>query len=248
MIGYKAVETIDFGAAFARKASALPRGYHAREAATAARIAGRSAAVAPTPAPAHDARRAEAVEPIEPRRQARTLDAAERAAMLQLIPALRGFAVSLTGSADSADDLVQETLLRAIAHIDSFQAGTNMGAWLFTILRNLVFSQSRKKRRDVAYRLTCSQQSWKTHAEQHGKMELIQMRQALMQIPSDQREAIILVGASGFSYEEAAEVIGCAIGTVKSRVSRGRERLAKLMQVDASDRFGPEGQDLAVVA
>ncbi len=168
--------------------------------------------------------------------------------MLQLIPALRAFAVSLTGSADSADDLVQETLMRAMAHIDSFQTGTNMGAWLFTILRNLVFSQSRKKRRDLAYRVTCAQQSWKTHAEQHGKMELMQMRQALMRIPSDQREAIILVGASGFSYEEAAEVIGCAVGTVKSRVSRGRERLAELMQVNASDRFGPEGQDLAVVA
>jgi len=244
MIGLKAAESIDFGAAFARKASTLPRAYHAREAATAARIAGRSAAVAPSVVSDRPIAEKITLRPREPR----TLDAAERAAMLQMIPALRAFAVSLTNSAEGADDLVQETLVRAMAHIDTFQAGTNMGAWLFTILRNLVFSQSRKKRRDVAYRLTCSQQSWKTHAEQHGKLELMQMREALMQIPSEQREAIILVGASGFSYEEAAEVIGCAVGTVKSRVSRARERLVKLMQVDATDRFGPEGQDLAVFA
>jgi len=243
MLGSKAVETIDFGAAFARKASALPRAYHAREAATAARIAGHSAAA---PSVVSDRPIAEKIT-LRPR-EPRTLDAAERGAMLELIPALRAFAVSLTGSAEGADDLVQETLVRAMAHIDTFQPGTNMGAWLFTILRNLVFSQSRKKRRDVAYRLTCAQQSWKTHAEQHGKMELMQMRQALMKIPSEQREAIVLVGASGFSYEEAAEVIGCAVGTVKSRVSRARERLMKLMQVNTSDRFGPEGQDLAVVA
>jgi len=244
MIGLKAAESIDLGAAFAHRASALPRAYHAREAATAARIAGRSAAVAPSVVSDRPIAEKITFRPREPR----TLDAAERAAMLQMIPALRAFAVSLTNSAEGADDLVQETLVRAMAHIDTFQAGTNMGAWLFTILRNLVFSQSRKKRRDVAYRLTCSQQSWKTHAEQHGKLELMQMREALMQIPSEQREAIILVGASGFSYEEAAEVIGCAVGTVKSRVSRARERLVKLMQVDATDRFGPEGQDLAVVA
>jgi RNA polymerase sigma-70 factor, ECF subfamily len=246
MFGTKAVETIDFGAAFARNASALPRAYHGREAATAARIAGQSAAVAPVQALAQ--RMAERAQRAERPAQVRTSDAAERAAMLELIPALRAFAISLTGSADSADDLVQETLVRAISHIDTFQAGTNMGAWLFTILRNLVFSQTRKKRRDMAYRLTCAQQSWKTHAEQHGKMELMQMRQALMQISADQREAIVLVGASGFTYEEAAEVIGCAVGTVKSRVSRARDRLVKLMQVNASDRFGPQGQDLAVVA
>ncbi len=246
MIGTKAVETIDFGAAFALKASALPGAYHAREAATGARIAGQSAAAAPVQSLAQ--RMAERAQRAERPPQVRSLNVAERAAMLELTPALRAFAVSLTGSADSADDLVQETLVRAMAHIDTFQPDTNMGAWLFTILRNLVFSQTRKKRRDTAYRLTCAQQSWKAHAEQHGKLELMQMGQALMQIPSEQREAIILVGASGFSYEEAAEVIGCAVGTVKSRVSRARERLVKLMQVNASDRFGPEGQDLAVVA
>ena len=84
--------------------------------------------------------------------------------MLQLIPALRAFAVSLTGSTD-ADDLVQETLARVMTRIETFEPGTNMDAWLFTILRNLVFSQGRKKRRDAAYRATCCQQSWKTHPE-----------------------------------------------------------------------------------
>src|SRR5690242_18355674 len=118
MIGLKTVETVDFGAAFARKAGALPRAYHAREVATAARIAGRSAAVAPSVVSDRPIAEKITLRPREPR----TLDAAERAAMLQMIPALRAFAVSLTNSAEGADDLVQETLVRAMAHIDTFQA------------------------------------------------------------------------------------------------------------------------------
>lgn len=243
MIGTEAVERIDFGAAYARKGCATPTAYHGRDAAIAARIAGQSAAVT-SPA----LRPIAGGGPAERPHQVRTLNAAERTSMLQLIPALRAFAVSLTGSADAADDLVQETLVRAMAHIDTFQAGTNMGAWLFTILRNLVFSQSRKKRHDAAYRTMCSNAPWKTHPEQNGKLELMQMRQALLKLPAEQREAIILVGASGLSYEEAAAIIHCAVGTVKSRVSRARERLLKLMDANTPDRFGPDRQELAVVA
>ena len=248
MVGTKAIETINMDAAFSRKRNATPKTYRAREPVIASRITNHGSVLSKERHPASGQRVAEGAPSAErPCRQARTLDASERASMLQLIPALRAFAVSLTGSTD-ADDLVQETLVRAMAHIETFEPGTNMDAWLFTILRNLVFSQGRKKRRDAAYRATCCQQSWKTHPEQHGKIELMQMRDALMRLPAEQREAIILVGASGLSYEEAAEVIDCAVGTVKSRVSRARERLTKLMDASNADRFGPDRQELAVVA
>jgi RNA polymerase sigma-70 factor (ECF subfamily) len=172
----------------------------------------------------------------------------ERSAMLRLVPTLRAFAASLTGNIDAADDLVQETLVRAMTHIDSFEAGTNLGAWMFTILRNLFYSQHRRKRQDDYYRLVHSQMPSSTHAEQHGKIELKHFRRALLSLPRNQREAIILVGGSGYSYEEAAEICGCATGTVKSRVSRARTRLAKLVDADSPDRFGPDRQELAIVA
>jgi RNA polymerase sigma-70 factor (ECF subfamily) len=245
MVASKAVETIS---AFPRKANATPGAYHAREAVIASRIANHGAFIGVARPSASPPAIVDTAERPAPLRRHPTLEDSERAEMLQLIPALRAFAVSLTGSTDAADDLVQETLVRAMARIETFEPGTNMGAWLFTILRNLVFSQSRQKRRDAAYRVACGQQSGKTHPEQHGKVELMQMRQALMRLPPEQREAIILVGASGLSYEEAAAVIHCAVGTVKSRVSRARERLVTFMDADAPDRFGPDRQELAVVA
>jgi RNA polymerase sigma-70 factor (ECF subfamily) len=246
MIGTKAVETVGMGAAFSRNASPTPGAYRAREALIATRTSNHRAPVTPQRAPAR-ARIADAPAAAQAR-PAPTVESSERASMLQHIPALRAFAVSLTGSTDAADDLVQETLVRAMAHIDTFKTGTNMGAWLFTILRNLVFSQHRTKRRDAAYRFMHCQDSWKTHPEQHGKVELRQMRQALMQLPPEQREAIILVGASGYSYHEAASIMRCAVGTVKSRVNRARQRLAELMDANTPDRFGPNCQELAVVA
>jgi RNA polymerase sigma-70 factor (ECF subfamily) len=135
-----------------------------------------------------------------------------------------------------------------MTHIDSFEAGTNLGAWMFTILRNLFYSQHRRKRQDDQYRFVQCQMPSSTHAEQHGKIELKHFRRALLSLPQDQREAIILVGGSGYSYEEAAEICGCATGTVKSRVSRARTRLAKLVDADSPDRFGPDRQELAIVA
>jgi RNA polymerase sigma-70 factor (ECF subfamily) len=249
MIGTKAVETIDIGAAFSRKTNATSKAYRAREAVVASRSANHCSILGTERPPTSGRQLADGAPRAEQAcGQARTLDSSERASMLRAIPALRAFAVSLTGSTDAADDLVQETLVRAMAHIGTFERGTNMDAWLFTILRNLVYSQSRKKRRDAAYRSMCRQQSWKTHPEQPGKIELMQMRQALMQLPAEQREAVILIGASGLSYEEAAAVIRCAVGTVKSRVSRARERLATLLDADAPDHFGPDRQELAVVA
>ena len=149
--------------------------------------------------------------------------------MLSLLPNLRAFAVSIVGNYDYADDLVQDTIAKAWAKQESFEPGTNMKAWLFTILRNEFYTQARKSKRivldgDGTYTDTLS-----VAAEQHGHLDLQDLQGALNQLPPDQREAIILVGASGFAYEEAAEICGCAIGTVKSRVNRARTRLQEIL-------------------
>src|SRR5262249_15685624 len=145
---------------------------------------------------------------------------------------LRAFAVSLCGDREHADDLVQETLFKARNHLDSFHEGTNLKAWLFTILRNTYFSERRKRRREVedadgSYAATLA-----THPEQHGHMDMQDFRAALTRLPDDQREALILVGAAGFSYEEAAEISGCAVGTIKSLVNRARNQLADMLATD----------------
>ncbi len=140
---------------------------------------------------------------------------------------LRAFAVSLCGDKERADDLVQETLYKAWNHLDSFREGTNLKAWLFTILRNTYFSERRKRRREVEDADGTYAAKLSTQPEQHGHMDLQDFREALAELPDDQREALILVGAAGFSYEEAAEISDCAIGTIKSRVNRARNRLGE---------------------
>lgn len=165
--------------------------------------------------------------------------------MLALRPNLRAFAISLCGDFNRADDLVQETLLRAYINFDSFAPGTNMTAWLFTILRNHFRSEHRKRKReveDVAGILS--------GAEPHdGVMGMIPARflaiegeeaaiarldhsvlwDCIERLPADQRAALALVVVSGYGYEVAAEILGCAVGTIKSRVGRARDRLAELM-------------------
>ncbi|MBN9048099.1 MAG: sigma-70 family RNA polymerase sigma factor [Rhizobiales bacterium] len=176
------------------------------------------------------------------------MDPAVRQAVLNAIPSLRAFAISLCGNVDRADDLVQETMLRALANIHSFQPGTNMSAWLFTILRNHFRSEYRKRRREVEDTDGSYAESLKSHPEQQGHVEFNEFREALAKLPPDQREALILVGASGFSYEEAANICGCAVGTIKSRVNRARTRLAELMSIDNVDEFGPDHTTRAVLA
>jgi len=149
--------------------------------------------------------------------------------LLGSIPSLRAFAVSLTQNADKADDLVQETLVKAWDKHESFQPGTNLKAWLFTILRNEFYSQMRKRGREVQDSDGIMTARLAVHPAQHGQLDLKDFRGALEQLPEDQREAIILIGASGFSYEEAAEICGCAVGTIKSRVARGRVALEGLL-------------------
>jgi RNA polymerase sigma-70 factor, ECF subfamily len=175
------------------------------------------------------------------------LDPTIRDSILEAVPSLRAFAISLCGNVDRADDLVQETLLRALANIHSFQPGTNMPAWLFTILRNLFRSEYRKRRREVEDPDGGYAETLKTHPEQTSHVEFKEFRNALAKLPSDQREALILVGASGFSYEEAAEICGCAVGTIKSRVNRARTRLAGLLAIENPNDFGPDRATRAVL-
>jgi RNA polymerase sigma-70 factor, ECF subfamily len=171
-----------------------------------------------------------------------------RETMLAVVPSLRAFAMSLCGNVDRADDLVQETLLRAIANIDSFEPGTNMSAWLFTILRNLFRSEYRKRRREVEDGGGRYADTLRSHPEQPGRVEFEELRAALAKLPPDQREAVILVGASGFSYEEAAAICDCAIGTIKSRVNRARTRLAEQLSIDSADDFGPDRMTRAILS
>ena len=163
-----------------------------------------------------------------------TAVAAFKSALLAELPSLRAFAISLSGSHDHADDLVQETVMKAWGAHASFIPGTSLRAWLFTIMRNTYFSQYRKARREVqdsdgeaAARLVSA-------PAQDGHLDLADFRAALEKLPDDQREALILVGASGFSCEEAAEICGCAVGTIKSRVNRARQKLLQLMAMQSA--------------
>jgi RNA polymerase sigma-70 factor (ECF subfamily) len=149
--------------------------------------------------------------------------------LLASIPRLRAFAVGLCGTTERADDLVQEALVRAWANRASFQQGTNMIGWLFVILRNAFYGEFRKRRHEVAdvdgqYAATLS-----SEAAQEGHIEFKEFRAALQRLPTDQREALLLIASSGLSYEEAASICQCAVGTVKSRVSRARTRLAEIL-------------------
>ena len=159
--------------------------------------------------------------------------------LAQVIPHLRAFGRSLSGNRDTADDLVQETLLKAWAARKRFQAGTNMRAWTFIILRNLFLSQMRRARFKGEWDDVTAAKILAAPASQDRHVELGDMQRALMQLPQPQREALILVGAGGFAYEEAAQICGCAVGTIKSRVARGRVALEALME---SDELAPRAQ------
>ena len=170
-----------------------------------------------------------------------------RKELLEHMPNMRAFAISLCGRADRADDLVQDTLVKAWTKLDTFEPGTNMRAWLFTILRNAYYSELRKRRREVEDADGAMAATLATHPEQDGHMDFSDFRTALDRLPPDQREALILIGASGMSYEEAAEICDCAVGTVKSRVNRARLRLAEIMSVESGAEFGPDSTSQPIV-
>jgi RNA polymerase sigma-70 factor (ECF subfamily) len=170
-----------------------------------------------------------------------------RKALVDAVPNLRAFGISLCGDVDRADDLVQETLVKAWNNLASFQEGTNLKAWLFTILRNTYFSECRKLRREVKDSDGEYSARLSVHPEQLGHMDFADFKRALSQLSDDQREALVLVGAEGFSYEEVAEICGCAVGTVKSRVNRARARISELLNVGSAEEFGPEPSTEAVL-
>ncbi|WP_370877768.1 sigma-70 family RNA polymerase sigma factor [Xanthobacter agilis] len=157
-----------------------------------------------------------------------------RTQVLEFLPALRAFARSLTRNRTEADDLVQETLLKALANVDRFDPGTNLRAWLFTILRNTYYTDMRKRRRETEGLSVLAHQDSNVGPSQEWSMTLKSLQEALTHLPDDQREALVLVGAAGLSYEEAAEVCGCALGTIKSRVNRARTKLLVLMGAEAT--------------
>jgi RNA polymerase sigma-70 factor (ECF subfamily) len=158
-----------------------------------------------------------------------------RDGLMAALPNLRAFALSLARHGDRADDLVQDTLLRAWDKRASFQPGTNMNAWLFTILRNSFYSLQRKRTREVE---DCDGEhaaSLTTIPDQLDSLHVADLLTALARLSPDQREAILLVGAEGLPYEEVAAICGCAVGTIKSRVNRARTRLAELMGYSHGD-------------
>jgi RNA polymerase sigma-70 factor (ECF subfamily) len=163
-----------------------------------------------------------------------------REGILLAVPSLRAFAISLIGHAEGADDLVQETLVRALSHLDRFERGTNMRAWLFTILRNQFYTAYRKKSREVEDPDGIIAGKLRSLPEQNGHIELSELRSALTKLSVEQREAVILVGAEGLSYEEVARICGAQLGTIKSRVNRARNRLAELLGYQDNDEIGPD--------
>jgi RNA polymerase sigma-70 factor (ECF subfamily) len=148
--------------------------------------------------------------------------------VLSLLPSLRAFARSLSGNTTDADDLVQYAIVKAWAHADQFQPGTNLRAWLFTILRNHAYSTFKRRGRELPDPDSFHAARIAIPATQEWSIERRELAAALVKLPEEQRTALVLVAGAGVSYEEAATICGCALGTIKSRVNRARTRLAEL--------------------
>ncbi|CAN5386408.1 RNA polymerase sigma factor [soil metagenome] len=171
-----------------------------------------------------------------------------RKGLLDAIPRLRAFALSMTNDRSRADDLVQETLTKAWANHTQFQPGTNQMAWLYTILRNELYSTLRRRRREVEDAEGTYAAKLAVQPNQHGALDMGDLKTALAKLAPDQREALLLVGASGLSYEEAAEICKVRVGTIKSRVNRARVRLTELLNVSPQGEFGPDAPTSAALS
>ena len=163
--------------------------------------------------------------------------------LVLLIPHLRAFARTLTGDATAADDLAQDAMMKAWDARASFQMGTNMKAWTFMILRNQFYSEKRRSWRQTQLDQEAAERTLVAVDDPEAPVALDELRQALKTLPEEQREALILVGAGGFAYEEAAEICGCAVGTVKSRVSRARRALLTTLEKGGYSRDGKAAGD-----
>jgi RNA polymerase sigma-70 factor (ECF subfamily) len=160
--------------------------------------------------------------------------------MLAAIPKLRAFAWSLSRSAYRTDDLVQQTLLRACSNVRQFEPGTNRNAWLITILRNEFYNDQRRRRREVEDVDGKYAETLVTQAEQVTRVEFDELHDALAGLPDPMQKVLVLTGAWGLSHADAARVCACPEGTLKSRLSRARTRLAAMLSLDASPSFGED--------
>ena len=152
-----------------------------------------------------------------------------RVGVVECLRPLRAFARSLTSNRALADDLVHDAIVRALTAARQYQPGTNFKAWIFTILRNLYYNQGRKQSGRLLSMDSLSQRETATRPSQEANLEFCDFRRAYWHLNPEQREVLMLIGATGLSYEEAAVVCGCPVGTIKSRVSRARQILATLM-------------------
>ncbi len=170
-------------------------------------------------------------------------DKAFKQELVTLIPHLRAFARTLTGDPTAADDLAQDAMMKAWDARASFQLGTNMKAWTFMILRNQFYSEKRRSWRQSQLDQEAAERTLVAVDDPEAPVALDELRMSLGMLPAEQREALILVGAGGFAYEEAAVICGCAVGTVKSRVSRARRALQAILEAGAYDRDGRSAGD-----
>jgi RNA polymerase sigma-70 factor, ECF subfamily len=172
-----------------------------------------------------------ASEPIQPLSERDFRDS-----LLKVMPSLRAFARGLCGNRDLADDLAQDAMMRAWAARDRYAAGTNFRAWIFIILRNQFYTTLRKNSRQVSWDPEVASRHLIVKENQQDGLHLLDVENALAKLPAEQREVLMLVGAGGIAYEEAAQIMGCAIGTIKSRLARGRAALTAMIDgADADD-------------
>ena len=165
----------------------------------------------------------------DPQHDAEFDDAAFKAELLGIARPLRAFARGLCAQRDLADDMVQEAMMRAWSARRSYTPGTNFRAWIFMILRNQYYTTLRKNSRIVAWDPEAAERLLVTPASQHVGIDVSDVSKALQKVTPEQREVLLLIGANGLSYEEAAEIMGCAVGTIKSRLARGRAALGALI-------------------
>ena len=151
----------------------------------------------------------------------------------QEIPRLRRYALALTRASDRADDLVQDTLLRALNKLHLWQPGTDLRAWLFTIMHHQYVNTVRREARQTATTdIEHISSTLVATTDPTARRQLLELDRALARLPAEQREVLLLAGLEGMDYDSVAQILGVPIGTVRSRLSRARERLRELMGRD----------------
>ncbi|MBZ9677604.1 sigma-70 family RNA polymerase sigma factor [Mesorhizobium sp. ES1-1] len=165
--------------------------------------------------------------------------------IVDLIPALRAFARTFCRVPDDADDLVQETLTKGLANLDKFEAGTRMKSWLFTIMRNTHYTRIKAAVREAPGLLDCASSRPVTEAPQDWSIQSKEVHQAIQKLPEHQREVLMLIGVLGVSYEETADICGCAVGTVKSRLNRARAGVLEVLGETSSQALVERQHPLA---